>query len=197
MLTRVVLASLALGIVTIPIGAVLAETIEFNFTYTEEDLTITRDGEGFDHFAIDGTRADLRRPGAPALPMRVATVVLPPGAAVRDTRVVITDRQVLEGRFRPAPAPDEGGNRVPLDEYYEGRYAAYPDETAEYGEELTIVGGVQILRLFVSPLVWHPQAAAIELLESISIEVTTEGRGTPPLTRRPDGGYTIRAHTRD
>lgn len=137
-------------------GPLNAQTLEHEARFAQPEFSKSRAGE-YDLASIPGLPLD-NRPGAPMLPVRYVSLLIPPGARAVSVDIVRSDEKRMVGEFLPPPgrreaplsekptAPDPGPD---LSIY--GSKEPYPASQAELVHQGSM-GGLGVATVKVYPL---------------------------------------------
>ncbi|HOX43618.1 MAG TPA: C25 family cysteine peptidase [Myxococcota bacterium] len=166
--------------------ALAAEVLELQVGFPEPSLQV--DERGYTHVSLPGA-PNLARPGAPALPVRLVRVALPPGARVRAVEVTPLGQRALPGFHEVFPAqpprplslpaadflpPDPEAYRAP------GLFPASPSEA----RPVQGLRGVAVLPLAVWPVRAEPLAGALWFTPAVRVRIELEaGKAQAPTYR--------------
>ncbi|MBI4582940.1 MAG: hypothetical protein HY717_02730 [Planctomycetes bacterium] len=160
-------------------GEAGARTIRFTYRFAPPALE--RQGD-FHRLHMVGLE-NGGKAGEPALPRRLARLLLPPGAAVAGVTVIPSPPAALAERCLLAPAPEEldpAGGREPRPlscnpDIYQSS-GPYPPRPWEY-LGAGVKHGRSIAFLALSPVVYFPRSGAVAWSEAIEVELELELAG--------------------
>ncbi len=162
-----------------------AEVVNFPVRNRLQDLTATPIGGGYSDVRLQSSVQDERMElqGAPALPVLLKVVLLPPDGVVREVSVVRQSVLEVPGETRPFPIGEgRRDQREENPEYYD-RAGAYPDQEA-FGISVEDNGGFRLLRIAVMPVSFHPSANAITLTSELEVVVEYDRRPQDRIAMR-------------
>jgi hypothetical protein len=142
----------------------------------------------YDRVRIDGLQ-DYLRVGAPIIPVRPATILVPYGKKVTAVRVSVIKGAMLAGTYRlppaqpPAPLSRPAAPRVvPGDAAIYGKAAPWP---GKHHETLDVQSkrAYQLLTLSLLPLQYTPTTGSIEYAEELRVEVDLADADAPGVLR--------------
>lgn len=186
-----VLVAAALALATVVPAP--ATTLEQTFVFDENDLAIS-EVQGYHVVNLRGCET-ISALGEPALPVRLATVALPPGAEVASVSVTRSESRDLLGRYRPLPAQHPRilpvpGIAIPSPAFVEPRSAVYERQEpypARLAEVASVgrLGANVVAGIAIHPVQYLPGAGRLRFFSTIVVSVDyTVGEGAELLTGR-------------
>lgn len=179
---RMGMAGLLVGLLLVGFEA-RADVVEYELAVEPPRLEV--DAQGYTHLRLAGGLA-AGRPGAPALPLRLVRLLLPPGQTALAVEVERAEPVPIAGEHAvfpiqpPQPLSRPRRVRAAPDAVIYGSHAAYPAQPLLDAEKQSLRGfGVLVLRL--SPLVYHPASGRLAYSPWLRLRVTTGPE------RRPSG----------
>ena len=154
------------------------ETVTATFDFSSNDLTITdREGGGdtYDYFTLKG-EGQIPTPGAPALPVVKAGVIVPWGSTVNGVAVADTASEELAGDYLIYPAQEpvstsNGGDTwTPPDPAIYGSSDPYPADVVTPGVAASSRGHL-IYYFDITPVQYRPADGKIDLYTEIELSV--------------------------
>jgi len=179
-------------------GLVAAEILDLTVTFSREDLSFSV-WNGYDQVTCKGLDL-MGAPGEPQLPTKIARVVIPPNATVREVEIVEADLVDLPGSYHifPAQPPqilslsEADLAKIPFVAPQKGIYGS-ADPFPAQPIQLTgggYLGGYHLADLQICPLVYTPAEKRLRFLRSIHfrLHTATGGREARPVGRRLEKG---------
>jgi len=162
-------------------GSAFAAAPAIELMYDSDEIEFEAVGR-YSRPVMEGLRV-IAPPGAPALPARVLTFVIPDGMRVVDVTVRAGREEELPGRHLVAPAQAE----VPIgeepvwtepDASIYGGSDVYPSSRAEFLSQGSL-GGYRLASVAVYPVVYRPSDGTLVLASDLTVELTLApgGRG--------------------
>ncbi len=154
----------------------IGETMVLEYDFSEPVITT---GSEYDQVIVEGLR-DYLCTGAPIVPVRPATVLIPFGKRVAQTRVFLEGTHQLEGTYRLGPA------QKPYPLNYQGTKTLTEQDPAIYGQSTPWPGmdyeivttqskrGYQLLILNLFPLQYTPDTGEISYTTKLRLEIDLE-----------------------
>jgi hypothetical protein len=181
-----------LGLLAVFAAATPAEELAFVVGFEDSTLRIGK-AEGYDVALLAGATS-IPTPGAPALPQRGVSIVVPQGMRVVTVRASALESNRLPGRFYvhpsqpPVPTSDPGIPRfVPPDPAIYASHSPYPSALAAFAGQGSMFG-YNIVSVLVTPVQYTPAESTLVLNRLISLELTLEPAelGYLPVGKRND-----------
>jgi hypothetical protein len=168
------------------------DTITATFNYGLADLAITyREGGGdtYQFISMDG-EAEITTPGAPALPVVKAALIVPWGSSVGSISVADTASEELEGDYLVYPAQEsvftsngDGGDWTPPDPAIYGSSDPYPGDVVAPGAPATCRGHL-VYFFDIMPVQYRPADEKIDLYTEITVSLDYTLPPDPPTASR-------------
>lgn len=155
-------------------GVLMAEVIQKTYRFSDPEITTT-DGYqqiGFENTLLTGLA------GEPALPYRSVSLLLPPGQAASEVRIIPGEEVVLKGNITIYPmqhsqpvSKGRSGVFVLNEEVYQTD-AAYPAQLR--GEFTTqYLNGYAVAMCSFTPVRYNPVSGQVSWYKSVTVEITT------------------------
>ncbi len=149
----------------------------FEREYLFQPVQVENDGT-YDILSIENLRS-YGKPGAPLLPYKAVTILLPAGEEIVNVQVIDTQWEVLGVKTFPRPgspvAPLSSREQAELTanpEYYNSE-SFYPSDIISSIQN-GFLRGYGLGNFLLHPVRWNPQTGDTEQLSSIKLEITTE-----------------------
>lgn len=164
-----------------------ADVIEMDFSFERPEVEI--DGQGFSHLAVKDCLV-LGAPGEPALPVRAASVLLPPDHRVVSVESFVPQWLPLDGIHVVAPAqpprplslPGPYAFREPDPAIYHS-LSPFPSTPAREAER-NFLRGFAVLGLQLRPVVFHPVEGRLDWAPLLHVRIVTEPDRALSLSER-------------
>ena len=162
-----------------------SDTIVLEYVFSEPVIT---SGAQYDMVTIAGLES-YERTGAPIIPVRPVTVLIPYGKEVASTSVISLDTRQLDGTYQLAP----GQQPYPLS--YKGVVEATQQDAAIYGQSAPWPGveyeqvatyskrGYQLLSINLFPLQYTPATGEVTYTPKVRLEVGLVDSGPSGIVR--------------
>ena len=159
--------------------------------YDFEKPTIGSRG-AYDSIISSSGQQEHRQTGAPVVPVRPATIVIPYGKAISAIRVTPLRERKLEGSYRLPPAQPpfplshpEMARAVPPDAAIYGKAGSWPGKTHEQFD-VQSKRGYQLLHLKLFPVQYTPLSGEIQYAERMRVEIDLIDAAAPGKLRPSD-----------
>jgi len=188
------LAIIATAVALTVAASAQAARLDAVFEFDENDLAIV-EVDGYHVVRLGGCEATTAL-GEPQLPVRLATIALPPGASVTGIAVTGSESHDLLGRYRPFPAQPPRilpipGVATPQPAFAEPRDAVYGGDEPYPANLATLVslgriGANEVAGLEIHPVQYVPDAERLRFFSRIAVAIEYTVKDRPELlTARP------------
>ncbi len=159
-------------------------------TFSQSDLGFSRE-RGYDVIKLKGCPCTTHEIGAPQLPIKNYTFVIPQDEKVSKVSILGANFENIEGKYRiypiqyPIPLDEENPPWVEPDPIIYGSNAPYPGKVAEIIDD-GYQSGFHLVTIRVYPIQYIPSEKSLGIYTNISfqLELTLAPNNTTPIYRR-------------